>query len=134
VWVPFDRSETSSTTTDDHATYSQIELDGEGGYYGPYELHDYNESCYGKGFGSKELSSVWPKSYMPRCASEVEVGRHERQLRLMNATWVEEPLIVDMECIRDGERMGQTGEGSSTKPVSKNILLTHSCFVLHLVV
>lgn len=49
------------------------------------------------------MLGTWPNSHLPRSASEVDISGYEKQLKSINATWVQEPLIVGAATVANDE-------------------------------
>jgi hypothetical protein len=123
VWGCFDSAETDSTVSSDQAfSHPRMEEHGRDCYCCQCEFHD----CKWH-FGSRS-SSTWPISYIPRSSSEAEISGYEKQLRLMNTIWVEEPLIVNMAYVHSRENVSHKEVGSSV--VSEGLSSCQSSILL----
>ena len=89
------------TDNDHDFPYQQFDKFKGRQYCGRCQSCLYKGKRCGRRFGRKPF--IWNSPYRTRSTSEIELGGYEEQLRLMNATWVEDPLIVDMEGIQDSQ-------------------------------
>ncbi|KAN0075614.1 hypothetical protein V8E54_006884 [Elaphomyces granulatus] len=96
------QSDTNSLTDDDHdIPYQEFDKLKDSEYCGRCQSCLYKGKRCGRRLGNKPF--IWNSRYGARSTSEIELGGYEEQLRLMNATWVEEPLIVDMMETEDSQ-------------------------------
>ncbi|KAL1965922.1 hypothetical protein VTN77DRAFT_5055 [Rasamsonia byssochlamydoides] len=103
VLGPYSRLGSGSRSAND-GPYSCFQLDtlAETEYCDQCRFCAYKGQWCGRGPAGK-LLGPWPNSHPPRSASEVDISCYEKQLKSINATWVQEPLIVGVAKVANDE-------------------------------